>query len=115
MSIKVSIFTKFSRVSALLLVFWALSSCDLIYDEGDWTGEQRNIGDYQKVVLNSIANVYYHYSDTPAIKVYYYAKHLSDITTNLENQRITIDNKFGGQWYTDLRLPEIHLYNNSEP
>ncbi|ALO14681.1 hypothetical protein L21SP5_01014 [Salinivirga cyanobacteriivorans] len=113
MSIKVSIFTKFSRVSALLLVFWALLSCDLIYDEGDWTGEQRNFGDYQEVVLNGIANVYYHYSDTPLIKVYYYAKHLSNITTNIENQRITIDNEFGGQWYTDLRLPEIHLYNNA--
>ncbi len=90
-----------------------MSSCDLLYDEGDWVSEDRYPEDYQEIVINGVANVFYHYSDTPRIEVSYYARHISDVKTSFSKGQITIDNSFNGQWYTDLRLPEIHLYTKS--
>mgnify|MGYP006274031045 CR=1 FL=1 len=111
MSIKVSTFTEFNRVSIfLVIVFWFFASCNLLYDEGDWVGETRSLESFQSVDIEGIADVHYHQSSEYKVRVFYYEKHLSDIQTNINNQTMRIVNQFNGQWFTDIRKPLVEVY-----
>lgn len=110
MSIATFTFTKFKKVSLIILFASIAASCDLFYNEGEWKTELRSVSDYQSVSIESVSEIYYHYCDTFAIEVHYYDKQLGAITTKVHNNKLSIKNNFSGEIYTDIRNPEIHLY-----
>lgn len=110
MSIKASIYTKYVINSLLLLLAVVLSSCDILYDEGEWTQEQRQIREFETITINCIADINYFYSDTCYLEIFYYQKHIKNIKTLKKQRTLTIKNSFNGQWFTDLRNPQIHIY-----
>jgi hypothetical protein len=110
MSIETCTYTRFRKISLFLLIALLITSCDLFYNEGEWKSELRDTQDYKNVVIDNIAEIYYHYADTFAIEVFHYENELSSISTNVSGQTLTIKNSFNGQAYTSIRNPEVHLY-----
>ncbi len=106
---KAYIFTRF-KIFSLILPAIFLLSCDLLYDEGEWAMEQRKLHGFSQVEINCIADIYYYASNETYIEISYYQKHLSDIQTDIDNGSLTIRNEFGGEWFTDIRLPRIDVY-----
>lgn len=109
MSIATYTFTRFKKASFYIIILLIIPSCDLFYDEGDWNTELRDVPTYDEVSIECVSDIYYHYSDTFAVEVHYYNKHIKDISTKVNEGSLVIKNSFNGQVYTDLKKPQIHV------
>ncbi len=110
MLIKPYIFIKLKVLSLIALLTIGFYSCDFLYDEGDWSVEKRSVGSFSKLDIECIADVYFHKSEDLYIEVSYYENQIQDISTNIEAGSLIINNEFGGEWFTDIRLPRIDVY-----
>jgi hypothetical protein len=110
MSTLIYTFTRFKKYSLILIALGIATSCNLIFDEGEWKTELRVVSEYEKVSVECVCEVYFHYNETYKIEVHYYDKHLSDITTKVSKGELTISNNPSNQNYNSHKNPEIHLY-----
>lgn len=110
MSIKAFTSMRLNLLSILLSSTLFFTACNLLYDEGEWVTEQRNTKSFQQINIKCVADVYYYQSKSFYLDIHFYKKHLNNIHTTIENNKLNISNNFNAQWFTDIQKLRIDIY-----